>query len=621
LVLGKFGRVILENDTYILGISAFYHDSAVALIKNGEIIFAGQEERFSRIKHDASFPIQAFNAALDYAGINVSKLYAISYFEDPKLKSTRVISSYLEYFPKGLSKFADVISGVPINQKRVENEIRKLTGFSGSIIFGNHHLSHAASAFYPSPFTEAAILTMDGIGEWATGSISHGQQNRITLRAEKRFPHSLGLLYSAFTKYCGFKVNSGEYKLMGLAPYGQPKFISLIADHLAIHNGLGSIKLNMEYFDFELGNRMFNEKFENLFGAKAATAEQSTNQFFMDVAASIQLFTEEVMIGAALFAKELTGSKNLCLAGGVALNCVANGKILERNIFDNIWIQPAAGDAGGALGSALSFWYKDLSKPRIMTSVNLDAQKGSFLGKFYTDKDIEDALKEQNAAFTHYESRELLIKKVAELISQENVVGWHQGRSEFGPRALGSRSILGDPRSEKTQSTMNLKIKFRESFRPFAPAVMSNKASEWFNLKESTPSPYMLLVAKVLGKHLISHDTTNLKGIEILNVKRSTIPAVTHVDNSARIQSVHKETNEDFFNLINEFDKITGVPLVVNTSFNVRGEPIVESPKDAFICFMRSNIDYLCIGNYLLAKTDQSKFEEKLNWREVFELD
>ncbi len=611
----------MENDTYILGISAFYHDSAVALIKNGEIIFAGQEERFSRIKHDASFPIQAFNAALNYAGINVSKLYAISYFEDPKLKSTRVLSSYLEYFPKGLSKFADVISGVPINQKRVENEIRNLTGFSGSIIFGNHHLSHAASAFYPSPFTEAAILTMDGIGEWATGSISHGQQNRITLRAEKRFPHSLGLLYSAFTKYCGFKVNSGEYKLMGLAPYGQPKFISLIADHLAIHNGLGSIKLNMEYFDFELGNRMFNEKFENLFGAKAATAEQSTNQFFMDVAASIQLFTEEVMIGAALFAKELTGSKNLCLAGGVALNCVANGKILERNIFDNIWIQPAAGDAGGALGSALSFWYKDLSKPRIMTSVNLDAQKGSFLGKFYTDKDIEDALKEQNAAFTHYESRELLIKKVAELISQENVVGWHQGRSEFGPRALGSRSILGDPRSEKTQSTMNLKIKFRESFRPFAPAVMSTKTSEWFDLKESTFSPYMLLVAKVLGKHLINHDTTNLKGIEILNVKRSTIPAVTHVDNSARIQSVHKETNEDFFYLISEFDKITGVPLVVNTSFNVRGEPIVESPKDAFICFMRSNIDYLCIGNYLLAKTDQSKFEEKLNWREVFELD
>jgi len=611
----------LENDTYILGISAFYHDSAVALIKNGEIIFAGQEERFSRIKHDASFPIQAFNAALDFAGIKVSKLYAITYFEDPKLKSTRVISSYLEYFPKGLSKFADVTSGVPINQKRVENEIRNLTGFSGSIIFGNHHLSHAASAFYPSPFTEAAILTMDGIGEWATGSISHGQLNRITLRAEKRFPHSLGLLYSAFTKYCGFKVNSGEYKLMGLAPYGQPKFVSLIADYLAIHDGLGSIKLNMEYFDFELGNRMFNEKFENLFGAKAATAEQSPNQFFMDVAASIQLFTEEVMIGAALFAKELTDSKNLCLAGGVALNCVANGKILERNIFDNIWIQPAAGDAGGALGSALSFWYKDLSKPRIMTSVNLDAQKGSFLGKFYTDKDIDDALKEQNAAFTHYESKELLIKKVAELISQENVVGWHQGRSEFGPRALGSRSILGDPRSEKTQSTMNLKIKFRESFRPFAPAVMSTKTSEWFDLKESTPSPYMLLVAKVLGKHLISHDTANLKGIEILNVKRSTIPAVTHVDNSARIQSVHKETNEDFFNLIYEFDKITGVPLVVNTSFNVRGEPIVESPKDAFICFMRSNIDYLCIGNYLLAKTDQSKFEEKLNWREVFELD
>jgi carbamoyltransferase len=377
----------------------------------------------------------------------------------------------------------------------------------------------------------------------------------------------------------------------------------------------------MEYFDFELGNRMFNEKFENLFGSKAATPEQSTDQFFMDVAASIQLFTEEVMIGAAVFAKKLTGSKNLCLAGGVALNCVANGKILEREIFDNIWIQPAAGDAGGALGSALSFWYQNLSKPRIMSSANLDSQKGSFLGKFYNDLEIESTLNEYRATYTHYENKELLIKKVAELIAQEQVVGWHQGRSEFGPRALGSRSILGDPRSIETQSTMNIKIKFRESFRPFAPAVLNTKVSEWFNIKDKTSSPYMLLVAKVLSKHLINHDTSNLKGIEILKVKRSTIPAVTHVDNSARIQSVHKETNEDFFNLIREFDKITGVPLVVNTSFNVRGEPIVESPRDAFICFMRSNIDYLCIGNYLLAKIDQTKFEEKLNWREVFELD
>lgn len=611
----------MKNDTYVLGISAFYHDSAVALLKNGDILFAAQEERFSRIKHDARFPCQAFDAALDFAGITPSGLFAITYFEDPKLKFTRVISSYLKYFPKGLYKFADVMNSVPINQRKIENQIQALTGFSGKIHFGNHHLSHAASAFYPSPFSDAAIITMDGIGEWATGSISYGQKNEIVLKAEKRFPHSLGLLYSAFTKYCGFKVNSGEYKLMGLAPYGQPKFISLIKENLATHDGLGSIELNMAYFDFELGSRMFNEKFENLFGSKAATPEQSTDQFFMDIAASIQLFTEEVMIGAAFFAKDLTGSKNLCLAGGVALNCVANGKILEKDIFDNIWIQPAAGDAGGALGSALNFWHKDLSKPRVVSYSNLDSQKGSFLGKFYNDEAIENDLKEFNAVYTHYDNRDLLIKEVAKLISQENVVGWHQGRSEFGPRALGSRSILGDPRSEETQSTMNIKIKFRESFRPFAPAVLENKVSEWFNLKPTTPSPYMLLVAKVSDKHLLDHDAANLKGIEILKVKRSTIPAVTHVDNSARIQSVYKETNRDFFMLITEFEKITGFPLVVNTSFNVRGEPIVESPRDAFICFMRSNIDFLCIGNFLLAKKDQTTFEEKINWREVFKLD
>ena len=509
----------MNNDNYIIGISAFYHDSAVALLKNGEILFAAQEERFSRIKHDASFPVHAFNAALDFAGITPSDLDAITYFEDPKLKYTRVIGSYLRYFPKGINRFADVISGVPINQKKVANQINISTGFLGRIYFGNHHLSHAASAFFPSPFSDSAILTMDGIGEWATGSISHGQQNKISLIVEKRFPHSLGLLYSAFTKYCGFKVNSGEYKLMGLAPYGKPKFVTLIKENLARHDGLGSIKLDMKYFDFELGGRMFNEKFENLFGSKAATPEQSTNQFFMDVAASIQLFTEEVMVGAAIYAKNLTGSKNLCLAGGVALNCVANGKILEQNIFDNVWIQPAAGDAGGALGSALSFWHQDLNMPRTLNSTKLDSQKGSYLGKFYTDIDIEKALNEYGATYTHFESRQLLINTVAELIAKENVVGWHQGRSEFGPRALGSRSILGDPRSTETQSIMNIKIKFRESFRPFAPAILSTQASQWFKLKETTSSPYMLLVAKVLNKHLINHDTSNLKGIEFLKVK------------------------------------------------------------------------------------------------------
>ena len=570
----------MNNDNYIIGISAFYHDSAVALLKNGEILFAAQEERFSRIKHDASFPVHAFNAALDFAGITPSDLDAITYFEDPKLKYTRVIGSYLRYFPKGINRFADVISGVPINQKKVANQINISTGFLGRIHFGNHHLSHAASAFFPSPFSDSAILTMDGIGEWATGSISHGQQNKISLIVEKRFPHSLGLLYSAFTKYCGFKVNSGEYKLMGLAPYGKPKFVTLIKENLARHDGLGSIKLDMKYFDFELGSRMFNEKFENLFGSKAATPEQSTNQFFMDVAASIQLFTEVVMVGAAIYAKNLTGSKNLCLAGGVALNCVANGKILEQNIFDNVWIQPAAGDAGGALGSALSFWHQDLNMPRTLNSTKLDSQKGSYLGKFYTDIDIEKALNEYGATYTHFESRQLLINTVAELIAKENVVGWHQGRSEFGPRALGSRSILGDPRSTETQSIMNIKIKFRESFRPFAPAILSTQASQWFKLKETTSSPYMLLVAKVLDKHLINHDTSNLKGIEILKVKRSSIPAVTHVDNSARIQTVHKETNEDFFNLISEFNNITGVPLVV-VSLNV--STLIKSPPTTYI--------------------------------------
>jgi len=611
----------LANNVYILGISAFYHDSAVALLKNGEILFAAQEERFSRVKHDSRFPQNAFTAALEFGKINESDLNAITYFENPKLKSTRVLNSYINNFPNGLNNFAKALSGIPLNQGRVEKQIRNFTNFTGLIHMGNHHLSHAASAYYPSPFSEAAILTLDGIGEWATGSISHGLDNRITLRAEKRFPHSLGLLYSAFTKYCGFKVNSGEYKLMGLAPYGQPKFLKLIKDNLASHDGYGSIVLDMKYFDFELGNKMFNTKFEDLFGSKGATPEQSTNQFFMDVAASIQLFTEEVVLGAAVFAKELTGSSNLCLAGGVALNCVANGKILNMNIFDDIWIQPAAGDAGGALGAALNYWHRNLSKPKITSKINLDSQKGSYLGKSYSNSEIQESLLDLDAVYVCYEDKSVLRKKVAQLLAEEKVVGWFQGRSEFGPRALGNRSILGDPRSEKTQSTMNLKIKFRESFRPFAPAILSERASEWFGLRKLAVSPYMLIVAQVLSKHLLSNNENHINGIERLKLRRSSIPAVTHVDNSARIQTVHKETNLDFHDLISEFELITGFPLVVNTSFNVRGEPIVESPKDAFVCFMRSNIDYLCIGNYLLAKSEQGTFEEKVNWREVFELD
>jgi len=604
-----------------MGISAFYHDSAVALIKDGDIIFAAQEERFSRIKHDSRFPQNAFTVALEYAGITESSLSAITYFENPRLKSTRVFSSYINNYPKNLNNFAKAFSGIPLNRSKVERQIREFTDFSGPIHIGNHHASHAASAYYPSPFSEAAVLTLDGIGEWATGSISHGLNNQITLMAEKRFPHSLGLLYSAFTKYCGFKVNSGEYKLMGLAPYGEPKFLKLIKENLASHDGSGSVVLNMNYFDFESGNKMFNKRFEELLGSKSATPDQSTDQFFMDVASSIQFFTEEVVLGAARFAKEITGSSNLCLAGGVALNCVANGKILNSDIFEDIWIQPAAGDAGGALGAALNYWHKDLSKPRMITRTSLDAQKGSYLGREYSNSEIQEVISKLGAVYVQYDNKSDLINKVAHLISEQKVVGWFQGRSEYGPRALGNRSILGDPRSVETQTTMNLKIKFRESFRPFAPAVLSDKASEWFDLNKSTVSPYMLMVAQVSSQHLLNHAAPHAKGIELLKLRRSSIPAVTHVDNSARIQTVHKETNSEFHSLISEFERITGVPLIVNTSFNVRGEPIVESPKDAFVCFMRSNIDYLCIGNYLLAKSDQSKFEEKINWREIFELD
>lgn len=611
----------MANKVYVLGISAFYHDSAVALIKDGDIIFAAQEERFSRIKHDSRFPQNAFAAALEYAGITESSLSAITYFENPRLKSTRVFSSYINNYPKNLNNFAKAFSGTPLNRNRVKKQIREFTHFSGPIHFGNHHASHAASAYYPSPFSQAAVLTLDGIGEWATGSISHGLNNQITLMAEKRFPHSLGLLYSAFTKYCGFKVNSGEYKLMGLAPYGEPKFLKLIKENLASHDGSGSVVLNMKYFDFESGNKMFNKRFEELLGSKSATPDQSTDQFFMDVASSIQFFTEEVVLGAARFAKEITGSSNLCLAGGVALNCVANGKILSSDIFKDIWIQPAAGDAGGALGAALNYWHKDLSKPRINTRTSLDAQKGSYLGREYSNSEIQEVISKLGAVYVQFDNKSHLINKVAHLISEQKVVGWFQGRSEYGPRALGNRSILGDPRSVETQATMNLKIKFRESFRPFAPAILSDKASEWFDLNKSTVSPYMLMVAQVSNQHLLSHAAPHAKGIELLKLRRSSIPAVTHVDNSARIQTVHKETNSEFHSLISEFERITGVPLIVNTSFNVRGEPIVESPKDAFVCFMRSNIDYLCIGNYLLAKSDQNKFEEKINWREIFELD
>jgi len=611
----------MKINFYILGISAYYHDSAVALILNGEIIYAAQEERFSRIKHDSRFPINALNAALKTARISIEDIDVVAYFEDPTLKANRIFNTYVDNFPAETDQFISAFQSVAISKKRIKKDLFNFSGYRGIVHFGNHHLSHAASAFFPSSLQEAAILTMDGTGEWATSTISRGQGNKIELLAEKRFPHSLGLLYSSFTKYCGFKVNSGEYKLMGLAPYGTPKYLNLIKNNLAFHDGFGSIKLDMSYFDFQLGVRMTNSKFDQLLGRKAATSEESTQQFYMDVAASIQDFTEEVIIGAARYAKELTNSKSLCMAGGVALNCVANGKILEAGIFDNLWIQPAAGDAGGALGAALNFWYQELQKPRFAESHKGDLQNGSYLGNEYSDSEIKNYLVDIGANFEYFDKQSSLISTVAQLISEEKVIGWFQGRSEYGPRALGNRSILGDPRSDETQTKMNLKIKFRESFRPFAPAVKVDKAKEWFVVGDSYESPYMLLVAKVAEKKLFNVDQAELTGLDRLKLRRSQIPAVTHVDNSARLQTVDRKTNQSFYNLLDAFERITGVPILVNTSFNVRGEPIVESPKDAYVCFMRTNIDYLCIGNFLLRKVDQPEMLETTDWRNVFELD
>ena len=611
----------MASKQYILGISAYYHDSAVALIENGEVVFAAQEERFSRVKHDSRFPLNAFQAALKYVDIRPVDLHAVAYFEDPNLKANRIFRTYVDKFPRGASQFISAFQSTAISRKRIRDDLSKLANFKGEIHFGNHHNSHAASAFYPSGLPESAILTMDGTGEWSTSTISRGDGNRIELLAEKQFPHSLGLLYSSFTKYCGFKVNSGEYKLMGLAPYGEPKYLNLIKDHLAIHDGKGSIKLDMDYFDFELGIKMTNSNFERLFGRAAATTEESTQQFFMDIAASIQEFTEEVVVGAARYAGEITGSKNLCMAGGVALNCVANGKILEEGIFDRIWIQPAAGDAGGALGAALSYWYEVLGNPRLTGSNFNDSQKGSYLGIEYFEEEIRDSLEEIGAKSEYFENSAELVKKVAELISEEKVVGWFQGRSEYGPRALGNRSILGDPRSNETQSKMNLKIKFRESFRPFAPAVMLDKANQWFDVDEFFESPYMLLVANVARQKLLDVDHSVAVGLEKLKLRRSELPAITHVDNSARIQTVDIKVNPRFYDLLEAFEKKTGVPVLVNTSFNVRGEPIVESPKDAYLCFMRTDIDFLCIGNFLLDKREQKKLRETIDWRNLFELD
>ncbi len=606
--------------TYILGISAFYHDSAAALICDGEIIAAAQEERFTRKKHDAEFPKNAIEYCLQEAGISAKDLAHVVFYDKPFLKFERILETYMQYAPFGITSF---LTSVPVWIKHkiwIKSIIAKqIPGFAGEILFTGHHQSHLASAFYPSPFQEAAIVTVDGVGEWATTSIAHGKQNAFTILEELRFPHSLGMLYSAITYFAGFKVNSAEYKVMGLAPYGKPTYVQAILDNLIDIKEDGSFQLNMEYFNFPVGLTMTNEKFGKLFDGPPRKEESALTQREMDLACSLQQVLEMVMIKIAKHAKKVTGSGNLCLAGGVALNCVANSKILKEGIFDNIWIQPAAGDAGGALGAALAVWHSYLAKPRAADGKH-DTLKGSLLGPAYRDSAIADFLKEHNIPYAILGEAEM-IRETAQLLASEKVVGWFQGRMEFGPRALGARSILADPRSINMQKVMNLKIKFRESFRPFAPSVLREKAQEYFDIDRE--SPYMLLTADVKHEHRkkLSEDEEKLFGIDRLNGVRSSIPAVTHVDYSARLQTVDKQVNPKYWELINAFFEATGCPILVNTSFNVRGEPIVCSPEDAYRCFMGTGMDHLVMGNFLLDKADQPPTKEGAAWQARFVLD
>ena len=604
---------------YILGISAFYHDSAACLIKDGKIIAAAQEERFTRKKHDFSFPKNAIEYCLNIGGIKSAELSFVAFYDKPFIKFERILESYLSYAPKGILSF---IKAMPlwIREKLWMKEvIKKELEYSGQILFPEHHESHAASAFFASPFNEAAILTADGVGEWTTSSFGVGIGNKINIIADIKFPHSLGLLYSAFTYYTGFKVNSGEYKVMGLAPYGEPKYVDLILNELIDLKDDGSFKLNMKYFNFVAGLTMTSKKFDRLFGGPPRKSESELTQREMDLARSVQDVTEEIMLRMAKHIKRETGQKYLCLAGGVALNCVANGKILREGIFDDIWIQPAAGDAGGALGAALFVWYQYLNNERNADN-KTDFQSGSYLGPEFDDETILNFLDKNKIKYKKIDEDEI-VSTTAELIARENVIGWFQGRMEFGPRALGNRSIIGDARSPKMQTKMNLKIKHRESFRPFAPSVLEEKVSEYFEI--DSPSPYMLLVADVKKERRkpVSEDENNLFGIKKLNVKRSDIPAVTHVDYSARLQTVNKNTNPKYHKLISKFAEKYGSAVVVNTSFNVRGEPIVCTPEDAYKCFMRTEMDYLVMGNFLLDKKEQSKLKNDINWKEEFELD
>lgn len=649
----------------ILGISAFYHDSAACLVVDGEIVGAAQEERFTRVKHDHNFPLHAVRYCLREAGLTAQQLDYVAFYDKPLLKFDRLLETYLDYAPAGFSSF---LKAMPLWMREklwmpdlIRTELAKTAGddderaakkeakkFKWKLLFGDHHESHAASAFYPSPFEEAAILTIDGVGEWATSSIGIGQGNEISLLKELRFPDSLGLLYSAFTYYTGFKVNSGEYKVMGLAPYGEPKYVSVIKDKLLEIRDDGSLKMNHEFFSYSQGLRMTNRAFAKLLGGAPRKPESQITQREMDLARSIQVITEEVMLKMTKYAHKETGMKKLCMAGGVALNCVANGRVLREVPFEDIWIQPAAGDAGGALGIALAIWYRYLGNVRsspekkgtwqsaTATNAELnnaqsngrhrplrayaDSMKGSYLGPKHTEDEIEAFLKSKQLPYKKY-SREELPEVIAGLLASEKIIGVHQGRMEFGPRALGARSIIGDPRSPQMQSAMNLKIKYRESFRPFAPSVLREQVEDWFEL--DSDSPYMLLVADVAQsrRRKMTAAEEALWGIEKLNVQRSEIPAVTHVDYSARIQTVRREENPLYWEIIEAFGRKTGCPVVVNTSFNVRGEPIVCSPQDSYRCFMRTEMDFLMLETCVLDKKEQPALTEDKSWRKEFRLD
>jgi carbamoyltransferase len=607
------------SSTYILGISAFYHDSAACLLHDGEIVAAAQEERFTRKKGDAAFPERAVAYCLGTAGISAKDLAFVGFYDKPLLKFERILETYLGTAPRGFRSFL-MAGPLWIKDKLfTDRQLREALGYEGETLYSEHHESHAASAFFPSPFEDAAFLTMDGVGEWATASFGVGRGNDLEILKEIHWPDSLGLLYSAFTYYTGFKVNSGEYKVMGLAPYGEPRYVDLIYRELVDLKDDGSFSLNQRYFNYLTGLTMTSPAFDRLFGGPPREPETKLTQKEMDLARSVQVVCEEIMLRMAREVHRQTGLDRLCLAGGVALNCVGNGRLLREGPFKELWIQPAAGDAGGALGVAQLAWHRHLRQPRRVTP-GKDGMRGAYLGPAYSEEEIETYLRSVGTSFRRM-AREELLKTVARLLADEKVVGWFNGRMEFGPRALGARSILGDPRSPRMQAQMNIKIKFREGFRPFAPSVLRERASDYFDL--DVESPYMLLVAPVRKERQIPMDATTdrLWGIDKLNVPRSDIPAVTHIDYSARIQTVSRDVNPDYYDLIYEFECLTGCAVLVNTSFNVRGEPIVCTPADAYRCFMRTHLDYLVLGPFLLEKVDQPAWEEAVNWQQEFQLD